>query len=138
MTLAVRERLLAAITAAVGGEYGLPSPEDDRDLPVTIVQDQADSAVAGVYGKTRLTMPVNVARAEAAGPGGRAALRAQAHAMLAAVVAAMHVDASFGGLAVGLEYTGGGIQTEVGKFVWAEASFVVTYQHARGNLTVLA
>ncbi len=137
MTLAVRERVLDALTLAVGGEYGLPSPEDARDLPVTIVQDAADSAVAGGYGVTRLQMPVSVARAEAATSTSRAAMRAQAHAMLAALVAAALVDSTLGGLAVSVEYAGGGISTEVGKLVWAEASFVVTYQHKRGNLTIL-
>jgi len=49
MPTPIREQLLAAITTAVGGEYGIPAPEDERDLPVTIVQD--DVARAADQGK---------------------------------------------------------------------------------------
>ncbi len=44
----------------------------------------------------------------------------------------MHTDPTFGGLAVGVDYTGGGIQAELGKFVFAGASFTARYQHLRG------
>ena len=46
MTAPVRERLIAAILAATGGAYGVPAPEDERDLPLTLVQDGTDSASA--------------------------------------------------------------------------------------------
>lgn len=130
-TVAVRERLLAAIVLATGGAYGVPAPEDERDLPLTIVQDGNDTASAN-YDFTACSMPVSVARAEVATGSTRDALRIQAHAALTALIAAMHTDETFGGLAVGVDYTGGGIQTELGKFVFAEASFVVRYQHLRG------
>ena len=132
MDAPVRERLLAAITAAVGGVYRVPTPEDERDLPLTFVQDSTDAAQDG-YDYTVLTMPVAVARAELASSADQAQQRAQAHGMLADVVAAMYADPTFGGLAVGLGLSGGGIQTELGKFVFAEASFEVRYQHVRGN-----
>ena len=137
MTACVRERLLSAIITAVGGQYGLPAPEDERDLPVTIVQDGSDEAATS-YDTTRLSMPVNIGRAEAAGSGNRDDLRAQAHAALAALITAMHFDETFGGLALGIDYTGGGVQTEAGKFVFAEASFAVRYQHLRGQPAVIS
>jgi hypothetical protein len=138
VTASVRERLLAAMVLATGGAYGLPSPEDERDLPVTIVQDATDTASTN-YDATLCVMPLNVARAELAAPGStRAQLRAQAHAALAAISVAMHTDETFGGLAVGVDYTGGGIQVELGKYVFAEASFNVRYQHLRGQPDVLA
>ena len=37
MTASVRERLLAAITTATGGVYRVPTPDDERDLPLTLV-----------------------------------------------------------------------------------------------------
>jgi hypothetical protein len=128
----VRELLLAAITTAVDGVYRVPSPEDERDLPQTFVQDGTDDA-RDDYDYTVLVMPVAVARAEVAASADKAAQRAQAHGMLADLVADMYADGSFGGLAQGLELVGGGIQTELGKFVFAEASFRVTYRHVRGN-----
>lgn len=138
MTAPVRERLLAAIVLATGGAYGLPSPEDERDLPVTIVQDGTDTAASN-YDAVACSMPLNVARADLATANStRDQLRAQAHDALAAIITAMHADQTFGGLAVGVDYTGGGIQIEAGKFVFAEASFTVRYQHLRGQPAVLA
>ena len=133
--MSIREQLIAAILTATGGEYGVPAPEDERDLPVTIVQDSADTASTN-YDVTACSMPITVARAELAVGTDRNALRAQAHAALAALIAAMHTDETFGALALGVDYTGGGIQTEVGKFVFAEASFTVRYQHLRGQPAV--
>lgn len=137
MTAPVRERLLAAILTATGGQYGLPVPEDERDLPLTIVQDGTDSATAN-YDYTACSMPLTVARAEAASGSTHDALRIQAHTALAALITAMYTDETFGGLAVGIDYTGGGIQTALGQFVFAEASFVVRYQHLRGQPAVLS
>ena len=65
MPTPIREQLLAAITTAVGGEYGIPAPEDERDLPVTIVQDGTDEAGAQ-YGISDWITPVAVATAQAA------------------------------------------------------------------------
>lgn len=139
MSVPVREQLLAAITAAVGGEYSIPAPEDERDLPVTIVQDGTDEATAG-YGYSAWTTPVAVAAARAAvdtaamdSTAARAALRAQAHDMLAELNTALHADETFGGLADGFDEAGQGIQTEIGKFVFAELQIRVRYHHVRGN-----
>ena len=133
---AIREQLVAAILTATGGAYGLPSPEDERDLPVTLVQDGTDSATNS-YDTTSLTMPLNVARAELAVGTDTDVLRAQAHAALAKLITDMHADETFGGLADGVDYTGGGIQIEVGKFVFAEGTFSVRYHHLRGQPSVL-
>ncbi len=137
MTTSIRERLITAILTATGGEYGLPAPEDERDLPVTIVQDGTDSASAN-YDATECAMPLSIGRAEAAASTNRDALRQQANAALASILTAMHADETFGGLAARVDYTGGGIQTEAGKLIFAEASFTVTYRHARGQPHVLA
>lgn len=134
---AVREQLIAAILTATGASYGLSAPEDDRDLPVTIVQDGTDTAATN-YDYTACVMPLNIARAEAATSTNRDTMRIQAHAALAALITAMHTDETFGALALGVDYTGGGIQIEVGKFVFAEASFQVRYQHLRGQPAVLS
>lgn len=132
MTAPVRELLLAAMTTAVAGVYRTPTPEDERDLPLTFVQDSTDEAGED-YDYTVLVMPVAVARGELAVSADKAAQRAQANGMLADLVEAMHADETFGGLALGLELAGCGIQTELGKFVFAEASFRVRYRHVRGQ-----
>lgn len=130
---AIREQVLAAITTAVDGEYGLPAPEDERDLPVTIVEDQPDESADDVYGTSNVRMPVVVASAAAVVSNDRDAMRAQANALLASIITDMYADETFGGLADGVEYTTGGIQTEIGKFVFAEAQFLVRYHHLRGD-----
>lgn len=132
MTASVRERLLAAITTAVGGVYRVPTPDDERDLPLTFVQDGNDD-VETDYDFTKLLMPVAVARAELACSSDRAAQRTEANAALAALIVAMYTDETFGGLAQGITLVGQGIQTELGKYVFAEASFQVKYQHLRGD-----
>lgn len=137
MTASVRERLLVAIVAAVGGVYGLPTPEDERDLPVTIVQDGIDTW-SDSYDTTLCTLPLNVGRAELAASSTRDAQRTQAHAALAALITAMYTDPTFGGLATSVSATGGGIQLEAGKFVFAEATFTVFYQHLRGQPAVIS
>ena len=132
MTAPVRERLLAAITTAVDGVYRETPPEDERDLPITYVQDGADEVTAD-YDYTRLSMEVGVGRAEPADAQDRESRRAQAHDILADIVTAMYADETFGALAQGLQMASCGIQTELGKFVFATASFKVQYQHVRGD-----
>lgn len=133
MPTSIREQLLVKITAAVGGEFFVPTPIDERNLPVTVVVDQPDAADDQVYGFHALAMPVVIARiAETTSTDG-AELRAQANALLAALIQEMYVNETFDGLADGLDYAGGGIQTEVGKFLFAEATFSVRYHHQHGD-----
>lgn len=130
--VSIREQLLAAITTAVNGSYGTTTPEDERGLPITMVQDGRDDATPR-YDTSQVTTPVAVARAEVASSDDLTALRAQANEMLAQLVIDMHADETFGGLADGLDYAGGGIQVDQGKFIFAEASFLVRWHHVRGD-----
>jgi hypothetical protein len=130
----IREQLLSAIATAVGGEYGIPAPEDERDLPVCIVAEGEETASPDGYGYEVMEMPVAVARAAASTSStDRDAMRAQAHDLLAQIRVDMFADETFGGLADGVEYTGGGIQSELGKIVFAEAQFLVRYHTVRGD-----
>lgn len=133
MPTSIREQLLDAITTAVSGEYGIPAPESERDLPVTIVQDGQDEAETTVYNQTNVVMPLAVASAAAATSSDTDFMRAQANELLASIITTMFADETFGALADGIEYTGGGIQTEVGKFVFAEAQFSVRFHFLRGD-----
>lgn len=136
MTDSVRERLVAAILTAVNGRYALESPMDLSELPVTVVQDGTDSAETN-YDFTRCVMPISVARAEQAASPVSEVQRKQAHAALQNLIELMHADESFGGLAQGIDYVGGGIQIDAGKLIFAEATFQVRYQHLRGQPAVL-
>jgi hypothetical protein len=133
----VRERLIARIVGVMGAEYGVPAPEDERDVPLTIVQEATDEALSSPgsnYDTTSLAMPVAVARAELATAADRSSQRAQANEMLARIIREMYVDETFSGLADGVDLVGGGINIELaGKLVFAEASFRVRYHYLRGD-----
>jgi hypothetical protein len=133
MPVSIREQILAAITTAVDGVYGVPAPELDRDLPICIVQDGEETAAPDQYGFDTIELPVAVAKAAAATSTNKGAMRAQANELLASIRADMFADETFSGLADGVEYTGGGIQTELAKICFAEAQFLVRYQTVRGD-----
>jgi hypothetical protein len=98
------------------------------------VEEGEDAAENDQYGITNIEMPVAIAKAAAAAPqASRALLRAQANELLAQIITAMFSDETFTGLADGVQYTGGGILTEIGKLVFAEAQFTVRYHHVRGD-----
>jgi len=137
----IREQLLDAITTAVGGEYGVPAPDDERDLPITIVQDGTETVSRDDYGFYTADLDLVIAKAEnspAQTPGQsrtefQAAMRAKCHEMLAEIQVEMFADETFGGLASGMEYVGGSIATEVGRLCLVEAQFTVRYQVVRGD-----
>lgn len=133
MPTSIREQILAAVTTAVSGEYGVPAPESERDLPLTIVQDGPEEASTDAYGYTAVLLPLAVGKVAAATSTDKDVMRAQGNELLAGTIVEMFVDETFGGLADGVEYTGGGIQAEVGKFIFSEAQFVIRYHTVRGD-----
>jgi len=133
MPTSVREQILAAIVTATGGEYGVPPPESERDLPITIIEDGLEEASTNAYGYTEVLMPVAIGKAEASSSNDKGTMRAEAGELLAGIITTMFADETFGGLADGVEYDNGSIATEVGKFVFAEAQFTVRYHTVRGD-----
>ena len=131
MPVSIREQLLAAISTAVSGEPGNVLPEDERTLPITLVDDDAESATED-YDQVVAEMPVTVARAVVSTGREAATQRAQAHEVLAALIAEMNADDTFGGLAQSTTYGVGGIAYN-NKFVAAEAQFTITYSYLRGD-----
>jgi len=141
MPISIREQLLSAITTAVDGEYGVPAPEDERDLPLTLVRDEEETVTESKYGYEYVELPVIIATAQEAPARADGAsiaeymetLRAACHELLAGVRQAMLTDATFGGLADGVDYASGSIATEAGRFCFAEATFNVRYHTVRGD-----
>lgn len=136
MSAPVRERVLQAILTATGGVWGVDGPEDERDVPLTVVHDESDSGGVTAYGVTSLTMPLTLVRFEVAASQDRNAQRAQAHLAMASLVAAMYVDSTFGGLVSGVDYLGGSVAVG-GQLVQATCSFRIGYRHARGDATLI-
>ena len=133
MPVSIREQLIQKITETVGGLYDIPAPTDERECPVTIVRDLPEVAADDQYGVSNREIPVAIGRGAVSTSTVRAEQRAEANELLAELVTEMFADESFASLADGLEYTGGGIQVEVGKFVIAEAQFTVRYHTVRGD-----
>lgn len=133
MPTPVREQLLAAIATATGATYGRPAPEDERDMPVTIMQEGEDEAAESDYNTTNIVMTVAIAKGAVATDSDPETMRSEAHALHATIIQTMFADDTFGGLADGVDYSAGGISIEAGKFVFAEAQFAVRYHTVRGD-----
>jgi hypothetical protein len=128
----IREQILAAICTAVSGTYALETPDDDRDLPVTAVLDEPETATAN-YGCSEITMPVVVARVEKADSRESAAMRSQCNAILAALITEMGQAEALKPLVDSVFYQTGFIQAEAGKYCLAQATFTVQYQTVLGD-----
>ncbi len=131
MATSIREQLLAAITTAVGGEYGAPFPERPSDLPATRVLDGDDEATDH-YGVSAIETALEIGRGANATDLDMTAMRTQAHGLLADLITEVHADETFGGLANGIQYNGGGIAAD-NQFVFAVAQFTVLWHHVRGD-----
>jgi len=133
MTLSIRERLLAAITTAVDGQYRIGQPRDDVDFPICVVQEGDEVASNDAHGFSVIELPIVVAKGEKTTDSSPDALRAKGHELLASIIEDIFVDQTFGGLADDVEYTLGGILSEPGNRCIAEAQFTVRYQTVRGD-----
>lgn len=135
MSTSIQQQILDAITDAVSGTYGTDMPDDTRDLPITLVSEDAEEATSQ-YGVSSVSMPVVVARAESMTGKTEKQWRDQALAIKTALMQEMFDDSTFGGLADGLDYTAGGIAAEpAGGWVGAELNFTVRFHHVLGDPT---
>lgn len=141
MPTPIREQLIAAITTAVGGTYGVPLPETSRDVPLIVVQDGEETASADAYGLTHYEMEMAVVSIDAADAYEvgqsqdeyQAAMRGKCHDLLAALQTSFFQDETFGGLADGVDYAGGSIAAEANGLCYAAAQFNVRYHTVRGD-----
>jgi hypothetical protein len=136
MTTSIREQIQVAAAALVGGEWGVPAPQDEQDLPFTSLDDGTDTVIESDYETTRLEMSVVVARAALATSNNRAAMHAQSNELYAQLVKELtgpDVDETLDGLADGIDFLGGGTLEEVGKFVFAIVNFKIRYHHITGD-----
>ena len=128
----IREQMLAALTSAVSGTYAVDAPVSEREVPITVLLDGEDEALAD-YDCIRNNTPVSIARVELAGSADKTEQRKQANRIMASIVKDVAANETLGGLADGIDYNGGGISVDVGKFVFGEASFTVRWRHLRGD-----
>jgi len=131
MPTSIREQLLAAITLAVGGVYDTEIPTDERELPITLVFDEPETATDD-YDNSNVVLPVSIASVAEAASRDQTTQRAQANDLLAIIIATVITNENFGGLAQAASYEGGGILLN-NKFVAAEAQFLITYSFLRND-----
>lgn len=132
MAISIREQILAVFCTAVGGSYALDTPDDDRDLPVTAVQDGEETAEAD-YSCSQITLPVVVARAETTTSREADAMRTQCNAILAALISEVKASSALDALIDSVFYQSGFIQAEAGKYCMAQAAFTIQYHTVLGD-----
>lgn len=131
----IRQRLKTNLATALGGEWGLPAPTDERDLPFTSLDNGSETASAA-FDSMFCEITLTVARAAVATSPTASVLNAEAEALQAAIhieLCGASVDQTFGDLADEVTYLGGGTAVEMGKFIWGLAEFSVKYHHVRGD-----
>ena len=60
--LPIREQIIQALAARVGATRRL-AMYDERDLPITVLQEGDDTAAEGLYGMTNVSTSISIARA---------------------------------------------------------------------------
>jgi hypothetical protein len=133
MPTPIREQILSAISTAVDGEYDLPLPVDEQELPWCSVKEGEETASDDEYGNTTIEMEVVVGRGALAANSDREELRKQGSYLLAGVIADMYADETFTGLVERTSYSGGFAQAELGKMCLVAATFSVRYTTVRGD-----
>lgn len=131
MALSIREQIMQALAARLSAQRGLEG-YDQRDLPLTVLYEAEESAEPA-YGMTRITLPVTVARGLKRPATDWHAAATTALADL--VVAIYGSDETLGGLAEGIDYTGGTIGTfaDGADGIVVNAQIEIRFSHVRGN-----
>ena len=135
MSLPIREQILQALATRVSAQRGLEGYDLD-DLPLTVMIEGEESEGDSDYDLTRLVLPVTIARAiEQTGIKGDAWYTAANTALADLIKEAYGSDETFGGLADGMDYTGGstGVLTDGAKGVMVQTFFNIRYAFAHGN-----
>lgn len=134
MSLPIREQILQAIAARVTGTRILEQ-FDARDLPVTVVADDEESNEPA-YDMEMLAMPVTIARAIPLTGAKTDAWHTTANVALADLLVELYTGGdTLGGLAHGIDYTGGSVEILSDGALGAIVQVVVSvrYSIVRGN-----
>ena len=135
MSLPIREQIIRALQARTGAIRKLPD-YDDRDLPITEIDEGIESAVDDIYGMTHATLQLTIARAILmSGVKGDSWHRAQNLALADLIVEIFTGGDSLGGLVDEMQYTGGAIDllTNAANGAGVAVSVNVKYKFVHGN-----
>lgn len=135
MALPIRERVLQALAARLNAVRGLEQ-YDERDLPLTVIVEGEENADDGDYDLVRVTLPVTIARVSKFLGAKDDEWHQQANADFAALIKEVYTGGEdLGGLAQGIDYTGGGIDvvSDGARGTMVQAFFNIRYAFTHGD-----
>ena len=135
MSLPIREQIIRALQTRTGALRKLPD-YDDRDLPITEIDEGTETATESGYGMTNATLQITVARAiNMSGVKDDTWHRAQ-NIALAELIKEIYTGGDrLGGLADGIDYNGGAIDllTNAANGAGVAVTVSVRYSFVHGN-----
>lgn len=133
--LPIRERILSALATRINAQRGLEQ-YDARDLPITVLVEGEDTADEGDYDMVNVTMPVTIAYANNVAGTKSDDWYEQANTALANLIQSVYTGGEdFGGLAQGVDYTGGDVAvlTDGATGYAVQAFFNIRYVFRHGD-----
>jgi len=134
-SLPIRERILRELVRRTGAVRRLES-YDERDLPITVLQEGDDNATEGLYGMTQVTTQVSIARAlRMTGVKGND-WYTELNTALANLIREIFAGGDdLGGLALGMDYVSGSVDllTDAGQGAGVAVTVSVRYAFVHGN-----
>ena len=135
MSLPIREQIIRALQARTGALRKLPD-YDDRDLPITEIDEGLESSAEGSYGMTRVTLQLTIARAILmSGVKDDSWHQAQNIALADLIKEIYKGGDDLGGIADGIDYGGGAIDllTNAANGAGVAVTVNVRYAFVHGN-----
>ena len=141
MSLPIREQILQALATRVSAARGLEGfdvrdARESVDGTITVLVDQPDTAENTNYGTTHISMPVTIGRVRYLDTNKGDEWHTQGSTLQADLsLQAFGGDDTLGGLADGMDYTGGQVDviTDGSRGIAAQINITVRYHHVRGN-----
>jgi hypothetical protein len=134
-SLPVRERVIRELVRRTGAVRRLEM-YDERDLPITVLQEGDDNAAEGLYGMTQVTTQVSIARAlRMSGVKGDDWYTELNTALANLIKEIFKGGDELGGLALGMNYVSGSVDllTDAGQGAGVAVTVDVRYAFVHGN-----
>ena len=135
MSVPIREQIIQKLATRVGATRRLEM-YDERDLPVTVLQEGDDTAAEGLYGLTNVTTSISVARAIPMTGVKADDWYTQLNTALANLISELYTGGDdVDGLAHGMDYVSGSVDLLTDGSVGAGVAVTVAvrYSFVHGN-----
>ena len=135
MSLPIREQIIQALAARVGATRRL-AMYDERDLPITVLQEGDDTAAEGLYGMTNVSTSISIARAIRMDGVKDDSWYTELNTALADLIVELYAGGDdIGGLAHGMDYVSGSVDllTDGGVGAGVAVTVNVRYSFVHGN-----